>query len=64
MEPEFLDYIENDNTILEKSPLEKVAKEGQLMAYKHNGYWQCMDTLRDKNTLNKEWKKKPSWKNW
>ena len=55
IEPEFLDYIENDNTILEKSPLEKVAKEGELMAYKHNGYWQCMDTKRDRDNLEDLW---------
>lgn len=59
------DYIENDNTMLEKEPLEKLVKKGQLMAYKHYGFWQCMDTLRDKNFLNKliksnfiPWKKK------
>ncbi len=55
IEPEFLDYIENDNTILEKNPLEKVAKEGELMAYKHNGYWQCMDTKRDRDNLEDLW---------
>lgn len=59
------DYIENDNTMLEKEPLEKLVKKGQLMAYKHYGFWQCMDTLRDKIFLNKliksnfiPWKKK------
>ena len=49
--PEFLDYIDNDNTILEKTPLERVANEGELMAYKHTGFWQCMDTKRDKDLL-------------
>ena len=43
IEPEFLDFIDNDTTILEKEPLEKVASLGQLMAYKHEGFWQCMD---------------------
>ncbi len=51
IEPKFLDYIENENTILEKEPLENVAKEGQLMAYQHEGSWHCMDTVRDKENL-------------
>ena len=51
IKPEFLDYIKDENTILEKEPLEKVASEGQLMAYKHEGEWYCMDTLRDKKNL-------------
>ena len=55
IEPEFLDYIEDDNSILEKDPLEMVANEGQLMAYKHYGYWQCMDTKRDKDNLEDLW---------
>ena len=53
MEPEFLDYIEKDDTILERSPLEKVASLGELVAYRHEGFWQCMDTKRDKDTLEK-----------
>ncbi len=51
IKPEFLDYIQGDNTILEKEPLEKAALEGQLMSYKHEGEWYCMDTLRDKENL-------------
>ena len=51
IEPEFLNYIENDNTILEKEPLEKVAKNNQLMAFLHNGFWHCIDTKRDKDNL-------------
>ncbi len=58
IEPEFLDYIKNDSTILEKEPLEKVAKEGNLIAYKHNSFWQCMDTKRDKEMLESLWNKK------
>lgn len=54
-QPEFLDYIEGDATVLEKAPLERVAKEGQLMAYKHKGFWQCMDTVREKEQLEKMW---------
>ena len=47
MEPEFLNYIEGDETYLEREPIEKVVKENNLCAYKHSGFWQCMDTLRD-----------------
>ena len=56
------DYIKNDYTVLEKEPLEKLAKKKELMAYKHYGFWQCMDTLRDKLQLNKLIKlKKAPW---
>ena len=55
IEPEFLDFIDNDTTILEKEPLEKVASLGQLMAYKHEGFWQCMDTARDLKYLEDLW---------
>ena len=54
-QPEFIDYIDSDDTVLEKSPLETVAKLGQLMAYKHTGFWQCMDTVREKEQLEKLW---------
>ena len=50
-----LDYIENDSTILERGPLERLTAEGQLMAHHHYGYWQPMDTLRDKNHLESLW---------
>jgi glucose-1-phosphate cytidylyltransferase len=50
-EKEIFSYLDDDTTILERSPLEKLAKDGQLMAYKHEGFWKCMDTLRDKNYL-------------
>ncbi len=46
------DYLEDDMTILERSPLENLSKDGQLMSFKHNGFWQCMDTIRDKEFLN------------
>ncbi|MEG0251918.1 MAG: glucose-1-phosphate cytidylyltransferase [Christensenellaceae bacterium] len=65
LEPAIFDYIENDSTVFEKEPLEKLAKEGQLMAYKHDGFWQCMDTMRDKmllDTLLLE--NKAPWKVW
>jgi glucose-1-phosphate cytidylyltransferase len=55
MEPAFFDLIENDSTVLEQSPLEKAAALGQLMAYKHEGFWQCMDTKRDKDMLESLW---------
>ena len=53
MEPEFLKYIKNDNTYLEREPLESVTKKRQLTAFKHNGFWQCVDTKRDIDKLNK-----------
>ncbi len=58
IEPSFLKYIKNDKTFLEKSPLEKVTSKKQLVAYKHHGFWQCMDTIRDKIILEKAFKKK------
>jgi glucose-1-phosphate cytidylyltransferase len=51
IEPAFLKYIKNDDTYLEKEPLESVSKRGQLCAFKHNGFWQCMDTKRDKEYM-------------
>ncbi len=51
MEPEFINFIKNDKTFLEKEPLEKVTKMNELLAYKHQGFWQCMDTKRDKDKL-------------
>ena len=53
MEPEFLKFIKSDNTYLEREPLEQVTKKKQLTAFKHEGFWQCMDTKRDKDKLNK-----------
>ena len=56
-------YIKKDSTIFEREPLEKLSKENQLMAYKHDKFWQCMDTLRDKIMLNNLWNKnKAPWK--
>ena len=57
-EPSIFKYIKNDRTFLEKEPLQKVSKKKELFAYKHFGYWQCMDTLRDKLLIEKELKKK------
>ena len=53
MEPKFLKFIQNDNTILERGPLERAANKKQLAAYKHEGFWQCMDTKKDKDLLTK-----------
>jgi len=64
-EPEVFDYLENDSTIFEREPLEKLAKNGQLYAYRHEGFWKCMDTLRDKTQLNKLWEQgQAKWKLW
>ena len=54
-QPEFINYIMDDTTVLEKEQLERVAKAGQLVAYKHKGFWQCMDTVREKQVLEKIW---------
>lgn len=63
--PEFFNYIDGDNSILEKTPLETVAKIGQLMAYKHEGFWQCMDTVREKEQLEQLWASgNAPWKVW
>lgn len=51
MNPEVFDYLENDQTVFEKKPLETLAKEGNLKAYRHDGFWQCMDTQRDRQKL-------------
>lgn len=52
LEPEVLDYIESDDMLFERAPLERLAAEGQLVAHRHEGFWQCMDTLRDVRLLN------------
>ncbi len=51
LEPEVIDYIEGDYTTFEREPLEQLSEEGELLAYKHEGFWQCMDTMRDKQQL-------------
>jgi glucose-1-phosphate cytidylyltransferase len=58
------DMIDGDATVLEREPLEKLAKLKKLSAYKHNGFWQCMDTLRDKEILEKHWLNNAPWKVW
>jgi glucose-1-phosphate cytidylyltransferase len=57
IEPQFFDLIDGDDTILEREPLERVAEMGQLMAYQHNEFWQCMDTKRDRDLLEELWLK-------
>jgi glucose-1-phosphate cytidylyltransferase len=65
LEPGVFDYIDDDDTQWEKEPLEKLARDGQLMAYKHNSFWQCMDTLREKYILQRFWDSgDPPWKIW
>ncbi|MBI5644297.1 MAG: glucose-1-phosphate cytidylyltransferase [Deltaproteobacteria bacterium] len=65
LEPEVFQYIEGDGTQWEKEPLETLASEGQLMAYNHTSFWQCMDTLRDKRLLEKLWNTgEAPWKIW
>ncbi len=64
-EPAVFDYIKDDNTSLEAYVLEKLAEDGQLCAFKHEGFWQCMDTIRDKNLLEKLWESGEAlWKIW
>lgn len=64
-EPDIFKYLEGDQTILERYPLEELAKKGELMAYRHHGFWQCMDTMRDKILLEELLEKEESpWKKW
>lgn len=65
LEPEVIDYINGDETVWEHEPLRNLARKGQLSAYKHTGFWQPMDTLRDKRVLEDMWKSEdPAWKIW
>jgi glucose-1-phosphate cytidylyltransferase len=65
LKPEILNFIDGDQCIFERYPLETIAGQGQLKAYKHNGFWQCMDTLRDKQLLEELWNtNKAPWKVW
>ncbi len=63
-EPGVLDYIDGDDTQFEREPLEGLARDGQLMAYRHDGFWQCMDTIRDKKLLEELWENDAPWKVW
>lgn len=65
LNPEVFDYIEGDQTSFEREPLEAIARQGELMSYRHTGYWQCMDTKKEKETLEKLWAEgKAPWKKW
>ena len=65
LSPKVLDYIENDDTVWERAPLERLAMEGQLCAYKHTGFWYAMDTLKDKIKLEELWQSgQIPWKIW
>lgn len=65
LSPKILDYIKGDNTLWERDPMEQLAKEEQMVAYFHSGFWQPMDTLRDKNYLEELWTGgNPPWKKW
>jgi glucose-1-phosphate cytidylyltransferase len=65
LSPKVIDYIENDSTVWERSPIERLARDGQLIGYRHSGFWSCMDTLREKNSLEEIWNSgKAPWKNW
>jgi glucose-1-phosphate cytidylyltransferase len=65
LEPRVLDFIDGDATFFEKEPLTQLSRAAQLMAYRHEGFWQCMDTLRDKLNLDKMWQNgDPPWKTW
>lgn len=65
LEPEIFDLIEDDSTVWELDPLERLARDNELSAFKHNGFWQPMDTLRDKIKLEEMWDTKVApWKVW
>ncbi len=65
LEPGIFDYISGDLIMWEEAPLEKLAADGQLMAYRHDSFWQCMDTLREKHLLERLWQEgSPPWKTW
>ena len=52
---EVFDFLKDDTTFLEREPLESLAQKGELMAFKHSGFWQCMDTIRDRDLLQEQW---------
>lgn len=65
LEPDVFDYIADDSTVWEQKPLQSLAKDGQLSAYRHYGFWRPMDTLQDKNVLEEQWREgKAPWKVW
>lgn len=65
LNPEIFKYIEDDTTVFEQYPLNKLAEEGELMSYVHRGFWQCMDTKREMDMLEKLWSNgQAPWKSW
>ncbi len=65
LSPRVIDYIDGDDCVWEREPMERLASEGQLVSYKHRGFWQPVDTLRDKNHLEALWgSAKAPWKVW
>ena len=64
LEPGAIDYIEGDDTVWEREPMEQLAHDGKLAAFRHDGFWQPMDTLRDKNVLEDHWQNGKPWKVW
>ncbi len=65
LEPQIFDYLDGDDTVFETVPMERLASEGQLMSYRHKGFWQCMDSMREKEMLEKLWESGCApWKTW
>lgn len=65
LQPEIFNYLEGDDTVFETKPLEALVKDGQLMSYRHTGFWQCMDSMREKQILENLWESgKAPWKLW
>lgn len=65
LQPEIFEYLENDQTVFEREPLERLVAQGELMSYRHTGFWQCMDTMREKEMLEKMWQDgNAPWKVW
>jgi glucose-1-phosphate cytidylyltransferase len=64
LQPQVLKYVEGDHTSWETTPLQQMARDGELRAFQHRGFWQAMDTVRDKNALEDLWQHNPPWKTW
>jgi len=65
LNPGVFDYVDGDDTVWEKEPVERLARDGQLMGYRHHGFWSCMDTLKEKNMLEDLWNSTQApWKIW
>lgn len=65
LQPEIFEYLEDDQTVFEREPMERLVAQGELMSYRHTGFWQCMDTLREKEMLEKMWEDgETPWKVW